>query len=838
MLKDILIIGILFIGLFYVLHLSGQTDTFIDFPVGNEFIADSQKKFSGIGTLLNPTSGITLPEADMNKALLTLKARPTATSYSLSPVVPEKFPTGPTAVALAAKACEAAPITADACAAFNDPTFATNCGVSFDINGTGINGSIHKGGMYLSPPDRVEQIKKFTEATQTTGIDPYTVFKPTLGTAERGTFAITKDNCRIVKEKVDCAAKQTFGSPNCTQCLTSRTFARVGPESGRLPATLYLRGNGNVTVSSPNNKIVYGPATLTTSPASIIIPPNTEGHTFTISVTANASPASLNGYIAGPTSRGTFKFDLMNLVQRDTVTGAKVRISGSVRIDEFKTNTMIPGSGKKSMALSCIIPFSFINMYDSDALTCDNGPVITKEASAIFLESDPCFSKANAPGSYTQECLQSRWLSLGGTEQGTGYPNTKIKADAIQKDAKGNSMSLDTIIDKLSITMTKALTGKDGNTLMTIPDWNTVSMYATGVPINTPCDGPGAGTPACASYLYLNQGALSHVGSTYTGSSSNATKKEGFDDMPPLIYNQPGTVLDPTTPTGAAFAKQFGTDINRLKNAYDSVAQIAANNSLKNSERDLQLQQAYNVKLVPMTNAVIPPLKNTLMQGRYIRLQYNRRECLNLAQIAVYSDDSISSNVITPRTTVTKSSGYSGDVYPVQNFVNGLANTFVHTSCYDVPWITVDLGSNTPIYRIVITNRKDCCLERTLGARLYIATDGVGGITYTSDEIQTVNKTYSWFPINPAVYGDLPLDSGPPPRQTVHGNNGSVSCTRYCRGLNGGPWNGELPRSWNGAKCAGYDPRIGGCDVNFPAHSGAGCICERDGRGWLNGAPW
>ena len=768
MLKDILIIGILFIGLFYVLHLSGQTDTFIDFPVGNEFIADSQKKFSGIGTLLNPTSGITLPEADMNKALLTLKARPTATSYSLSPVVPEKFPTGPTAVALAAKACEAAPITADACAAFNDPTFATNCGVSFDINGTGINGSIHKGGMYLSPPDRVEQIKKFTEATQTTGIDPYTVFKPTLGLAERGTFAITKDNCRIVKEKVDCAAKQTFGSPNCTQCLTSRTFARVGPESGRLPATLYLRGNGNVTVSSPNNKIAYGPTALTTSPASIVVPPNTEGHTFTISVTANASPASLNGYIAGPTSRGTFKFDLMNLVQRDTVTGAKVRISGSVRIDEFKTNTMIPGSGKKSMALSCIIPFSFINMYDSDALTCDNGPVITKEASAIFLESDPCFSKANAPGSYTQECLQSRWLSLGGTEQGTGYPNTKIKADAIQKDAKGDSMSLDTIIDKLSITMTKALTGKDGNTLMTIPDWNIVSMYATGVPINTPCDGPGAGTPACASYVYMNQGAFSHIGPTYTGSTMTATKKEAFEDSNapsfdslPYVYNQPKTILDPIKPSGDDFAKQFGTDINALKNNYDYINRIANNNSLRNSDRKVQLKQVFDVTLVPMTNAVIPPLKNTLMQGRYITLYYNRRECLNLAQIGVYSDDSISSNVITPRTTVYKSSGYSGDVYPVQNFVNGLANTFVHTSCYDVPWIVVDLGSDIPIYRIVITNRKDCCQSRILGAKLYITGNNKEGV-YNSANIHTVNSTYTWFPPNQTVYGDYPLTSPRP----------------------------------------------------------------------------
>jgi hypothetical protein len=150
------------------------------------------------------------------------------------------------------------------------------------------------------------------------------------------------------------------------------------------------------------------------------------------------------------------------------------------------------------------------------------------------------------------------------------------------------------------------------------------------------------------------------------------------------------------------------------------------------------------------------------MQGQYFLLRYNRRECLNLAQIGIYSDDSISSNVITPRTAVYKSSGFSGDVYPVQNYVNGLANTFVHTSCYDIPWIQVNLDNNVPVYRIVITNRKDCCQSRILGAQLLFAAGGGPGIVYTSNQIQTVNQTYTWFPPNPAVYGDYPLTSPRP----------------------------------------------------------------------------
>ena len=175
-------------------------------------------------------------------------------------------------------------------------------------------------------------------------------------------------------------------------------------------------------------------------------------------------------------------------------------------------------------------------------------------------------------------------------------------------------------------------------------------------------------------------------------------------------------------------------------------------------------------------------------------------------------------------------------IFPSRNFVDGTGNSFACTSGYDVPWIQVDLGKVNPIYRVVVTNRKDCCQERILGARLYII-DRYNYV-YASEPVQTVSQTYTWFPPNPAVYGDLPLGSSPPPRQTVYGDNGTVSCNRYCRGLYGGPWNGELPREWNGAKCAGYDPRIGGCDVNFPRYSGAGCICEKDGKGWLQGSPW
>ena len=856
-------------------------------------------------------------------------------SSSLITTIPEKSPTEiPDAYKLA-EICEKAP---NECRAFDDATFAANCGMSFDVNGTDRNGNPHKGGLYIKKDDRASQTAEVAKVIQagTSPYDQYKVYQPTLGSATRGKFSITKDSCIVVKEKVDCLAKQTFASPNCSQCYSSRDFSRVGPETGRLPSTLYLTGNGKVAIT---DSISLASQSLSTNPISVPLSAN-EGATFTITVDTIAAPTYIAGYIEGPTSRGPYKLDMFTVVQRDNITGAKPRINGSVKVNEFKCMSIIPGSGKTSIALSCIIPFSFLNPQDIDAMGCDNGPMITKETSAVFLESDPCFNKANKPGAYKLECLQSRWLNLGGTQEGTGYPNTQVKADAIQT-ANGTPLDINTIVDALSVRMSKALTGNnENNTPLSIEDWNTESMYTTGVKIETPCDGPGAGTQRCQSYIYKNEGVTSHIGPTYTAPVSYATKKEGFDDMPPQSYNQPGTPLDPMTPSGKAFADQFGTNIGGLKQAYDNITYVANDNTKKNSQRSTELKQAYDINLQSVassgrndfdvhidannatksyaemksvceaqgmrlcqsgelcdmsTRKVIQPEittsfptdnwiavgdsdnewltlnnmgeryckthtevagskpswgpTNTVgpwarlakcctgssnMLGRYITLQYNRVECLNLGEIEVYSDKG-TKNIVTPQMRVTKPSGYSGDGFPVRNYTDGNPGTFVHTSCYDVPWITIDLGRVYPIYRIVIKNRVDCCQWRILGSYLFINADGSANNVYKSDPITSVNQTYTWFPPNTSVYGDVPLGAPPPIRQKVYGNNGSTTCERYCSGLSGGPWNNELPVNWNGARCDAVDPVIGNCYTNFMGHSGAPCSCVQTGRGWRSG---
>ena len=82
---------------------------------------------------------------------------------------------------------------------------------------------------------------------------------------------------------------------------------------------------------------------------------------------------------------------------------------------------------------------------------------------------------------------------------------------------------------------------------------------------------------------------------------------------------------------------------------------------------------------------------------------------------------------------------------------------------------------------------------------------------------------------------NLPEDTNGPV-QTVYGNNGTVTCETYCGGVNGGPWNGELPRSWNGARCVGSPGNSSGCFSTAPNQ--INCACTPTGAGWRQGTPW
>ena len=691
MVFNIIIFIIILIILTLILHHSkSYKEGFFDFPDAdhNTFVDDSAAKYNQLTNTINlidPAIPVSPDSASAFKiALGGLSAKPTSTVYNIAAkndyMIPDNIPN----TFQQAKSCEAA---GTSCSAFDDPTFAAQCGMSFDNKAIGSDGKPHIGGLYVSPDDRQKQMDKANDVLSTGGApyDPYKVYQPTLGKSKRGTFALNKDQCVVVKEKVDCLAKQTFSSPNCTQCYTSQNFARVGPETQRLPATVYFVGNGNISVGPQNAGAAHNYtadelaqinsgksenavceatagqqyqagfgiipqcggayccanvpfAMITTlnanTPVSMPIMANSEGTTFHIAVeTTDGSLPYVAGFIQGQTPRGTFNLDLMSLVDKDYTSGKRPKINGTTTINGFKSFVFIPSANNK-VTLNGMIPFSFLSIYDGDALTCDNGPIVTQAASATFLESDPCYGKANKPGNYKIDCLQTRWVELGGTQQGTGYPGNQAAADLLQKDANGQPLDIDTIVNNLAPKMTAALTGKDASGKdLSLPDWNTVSMYATGIPINTPCDGgfPDGGplTQECLSYLYLNQGVTSHIGGTYTLAPSSMASMKG--QATPNTYCQPGAGIDPATPAGLKFGQGLG-GINAVKQTYDQINRTANDNTLSNDKRSTAVQQCYGVNLDAITSgkttgptqvfAVGPGYNYTQAQAQGVCSQY------------------------------------------------------------------------------------------------------------------------------------------------------------------------------------------------------------------------
>lgn len=975
---------------------------FLPVPGHQEYIEESQKKLNSLTNMVNLTDPVVPVQAvtanDMYRATHGVLPVPTAGQYNLTPDVRFEVPSEMPSSLQQAIGCQAAPKT---CAAFDDATFAANCGMSFDQGGYGSDGKPHVGGLYVAPDDREIQTAAAIKVreTGTPPYDPYQVYQPSLGVAKPGTFSLTKDQCVVVKEKVDCETKQTFGVPNCTQCFTSQRFARVGPETPRIPATLFLQGQGRVRVEGGTSGVRLDSMRLETSgEVKITLPAEGEGRTFVLVVEADERmPTYVSGYLEGPTGRGVFKMDLNGMIQSDLETQAKPRMSGTKVVKGFRAMSFVPGAKKTRMRLSCMIPFSFLNMYEPDAITCDNGPVITQEASATFLESDPCFGKANQPGNYKLECLQSRWLALGGLPEGTGYPGTPEKAAALQRQG-GRMLSLDDIMDQLAVKITAAITGKrDNGTQMDVPEWNELSMWALGIPIKSPCDGAqkdaGPLSKECLAYLYENRGSASHIGSTYTLPSAKASTKEGFmSSTDPTTaantYSYPDAPLDPRTASGLAIGQGLG-GVEAVKARYDEINRRANDNTKTNQDRALDVKQAYGVDLPPPSAAsvtgpvqvyavgpdyrytkgeaagvcakyggsvattaqladaqkagadwcfsgwvsdgggkwpittspisgcggrqgviewtpdsgkagvncygpkprpnevatgVIKPFNGDLWDqptektyvtipsgylessgpqpacfdglspdeakkgcdrlgsqcvgfsyskngagngcykgnhaagingnsaymgyvkiptggsepviGRYIRLDYNRAECLNLAQILVYSEEG-GPNVITSSTRVTKSSGFQGDIFPSGNFVNQRGSkyyNFVHTSCEDVPWIEVDLGSTMRIHKIVVWNRQDCCQGRIQGTVLSVLNEEKEKV-YIANPIRTTNQSYTWMPPN----GEVMVDKDP-----VRSQKGFTPTDWKCVGEFGAP----MKRNEDGEiECMSYNAR-------------------------------
>ena len=105
---------------------------------------------------------------------------------------------------------------------------------------------------------------------------------------------------------------------------------------------------------------------------------------------------------------------------------------------------------------------------------------------------------------------------------------------------------------------------------------------------------------------------------------------------------------------------------------------------------------------------------------------------MNVAEVIVYDANGV--NVSKGR-TVTKSSGYNGDMFPGANLVDGNIGNFAHTGCNDVPWMQIDLGQQTNISKVVIYNRTDCCQIRLSGTVVMIIDQNGNTVNHASNPL-------------------------------------------------------------------------------------------------------
>ena len=465
--------------------------------------------------------------------------------------------------------CEKTTIPPNQCNVFDDTFFATNCGISFDPNGKDHNDNPHQGGLYIND--------KKSRA-------PFT-YQPTSGKAAFGTFAITKDNCNIVKEKVDCENLKSVTSKNCNQCYFTKEYIRVDPGTEKLPSTIFLYGDGAIYISG--NSTLQSKLNSST-PVKIEIPSTGEGSVFKIKVTGDKATGN-DPYIIGYLQSKTFNLDIINLIKDDS----DYEIGDNELFHDINLSEIIPRDGK--FEFDIMIPFSFLQTGNVNSQPC-NGPVLTKIESIQFLQTDPCSNGV------TLECIQDRWLHLGGTRNGQGFPKDASGLTTILNtyNPNTNKPDIDIITRKLSIEMKKAKTGSDqmGRSL-DIKTWDAISKWATGEARDTPCDGSGPLSRACLSYLYNNEGVDNkRIGPTYKNKDE--------------VCNA-GANLDPDTSSGLSYIKNKNIKtIADVKNVYNNVYQTAnASGPITGAKRDaIDLCYGVNVTPTPMPNGVFIGVNN------------------------------------------------------------------------------------------------------------------------------------------------------------------------------------------------------------------------------------
>lgn len=497
--------------------------------------------------------------------------------------------------------CEAIK-TAD-CSIFDTADFKKNCAVCLSPGGKNSEGVQSIGGRVLLESDRV-----YTDSQPTPRNALVPPYQATVGTCPAGKLVSTKEQCLALQKQLACENGANYGLPGCSQCFSDSTYSIVDKEVKGLvtgTGTLNLVGEGALFFVGDRNDIrLY---TLSIDKILQIVLPSSEMTPFYLYIfNASKDPISIGGYLSGPTVNGTFNIDLYRVIPIELINQRKPYISKKRTVNGVDVSIMAPiavSANENIFNLMVLIgtsPFSFVDTSTPSAAMCPSSPFITTQAGAEYLGSDPCYAKGSGPGTYKMECLQNLFLSNGCLQSGTGYPTTAAKSGSLMMNADGNPRSLDDIASYIYSQAILTATGLVNGANVETDVWNSASMFCTGNTVSSPCDTStktsGPLTKECLNYLWLNKGASTPLGATYSA-WSNATSLFSTGTNPQ--YCTPAGTLSPVKSNGRAnmqainFWKTKG-GVASVKTQMNALHQNAnTQGTMSDSDRSRYMTQCY-----------------------------------------------------------------------------------------------------------------------------------------------------------------------------------------------------------------------------------------------------
>jgi hypothetical protein len=270
-----------------------------------------------------------------------------------------------------------------------------------------------------------------------------------------------------------------------------------------------------------------------------------------------------------------------------------------------------------SANLSVMIPATLVDpAFPDDKADCPTGPIVFTEVGAGLMGAHSCF-KPDGSFNATQYCLQELFLAAGGTQSGTGFPNTDAKVAALVKNN-----SLDDTVAYLNNLGSIAQYGVDTNGGMvpfsssdpTVITVQSASQLMLGKTLSNPCDGPNAATgpqsPECLDFLWRTAGAQS-MPTTDSAPGFYGYCSKGAPGAP---LRADGSINEDNV--GAANA--LGS-VTAIRQAY-STLHARTQNSANFQDQNAAMQQCFGVAATPPPPkpfSCVPEVFNVCPGGGY-----------------------------------------------------------------------------------------------------------------------------------------------------------------------------------------------------------------------------